>query len=88
MDYDYGSMHGSGWGLMVLMMLVFWGLLVALVVWLLRSTRTADPTTTGVRRTGSPSPEDVLAHRYARGEIDEDEFERRRAALERAAAGL
>jgi putative membrane protein len=86
MDYDYGGMHGSGWGLMVVMMLVFWGLLVALIVWLLRS-RDSGPSA-GTRRPGTPSAEDVLALRYARGEIDEEEFERRRSALERAAAGL
>jgi putative membrane protein len=85
MDYDYGGMHGSGWGLMVVMMLVFWGLLVALIVWLLRS-RDSGPS--GTRRPGTPSAEDVLALRYARDEIDEEEFERRRSALERAAAGL
>ena len=87
MDYDYGGMHGSGWGLMLLMMLVFWGLLVALIVWLARS-RDSDSSSSEPRRPGSPTAEDVLALRYARGDIDEEEFERRRAALERAAAGL
>jgi putative membrane protein len=84
MDYDYGGMHGGGWAVMVLMMVVFWALLAALVWWLVRGSRDGDAV---VRRTG-PSPEDVLAQRYARGEIDDEEFERRRAALERAAAGL
>lgn len=84
-DYEYGGMHGSG--LMVLLMLVFLGLLAALVVWLVRSSRAGDSIPVA-RRPGSPSPEDVLAQRYARGEIDDEEFERRRAALDRAAAGL
>ena len=87
MDYDYSGMHGGGWGLMVLMMLVFWGLLVALTVWLVRSSRSGNQAHVP-RRTGRPLPEDVLADRYARGEMDDDEFERRRSALEQAAAGL
>jgi putative membrane protein len=80
-------MHSGGWVVMVLMMLVVWGLLVALIVWLARGSRGSDASPS-TPRTGSPSPEDVLGQRYARGEIDDDEFERRRAALERAAAGL
>jgi putative membrane protein len=87
MDHDYGSMYGGGWVLMVLMMLVVWGLLVALILWLVRGARSSDEAPAS-RRVGSRAADDVLAQRYARGEIDDDEFERRRAALERAAAGL
>jgi putative membrane protein len=63
---------------MSLMMLVFVGALIALGVWLLRSTRTgADHT----HVTRSQAAEEVLAGRFARGEIDEDDFTRRRELL-------
>ena len=67
-----GYHSGGDWLAMVLMMVAFWGLLVALVVWAIRSARPGGET---------PSPERVLAARFARGEIDDDEFRRRRGVL-------
>lgn len=65
--------------------LIFWGLvIVALVLgvrWLIRQNsqdRYAGPPPAG--STGE-DPLDVLRHRYARGEIDEEEYERRRKTL-------
>jgi len=77
MMYWYG--HGmGGWGfvLMAVSNLVFWGLLIVgvafLVRYLGRTTRSADPT--GGRPT---QPEQLLAERYGRGDIDEEEYRRR-----------
>lgn len=74
-----GDWGVGGWIAMSLMMLVFWGGLIALVVWLIRSShngrladRTQNPTDRG---------EEVLAERFARGEIDEAEFTHRRELL-------
>jgi putative membrane protein len=72
-------MDGNGWwwvmgigGLLILIALI-----VVIVVALTQSSRSqASPPT--VART---SADDVLAERFARGEIDEDEYRRRRAAL-------
>jgi len=75
----YGHMMwGGGYGVFGgLMMLVFWGVLIALIVvavkWLLDSQ--------GGRR-GRRDALDILRERYASGEIDEEEFDRRRKALE------
>ena len=67
----YGGGWGSGdWIAMVMMMVVFWGVVVALVVWAVRTLRPAQH-----------GPERVLADRFARGEIDDDEYRRRRDAL-------
>jgi len=75
----YGNGMG-GWGmfLMSLSTLVFWGLVIAGVVALVRY----------VGRTGQGStperperPERLLADRFARGEIDEDEYRRRLSVL-------
>ena len=80
MMFWYGE--GMGWwgyALMTVSMLLFWGLLivgvVALVRSLGRSSRSDGPTE-------SPAnPEQVLAQRFARGEIDEEEYHGRLAAL-------
>ena len=70
-----------GWGsggwislvVMSLMMVVFWGGLVALTVWAIRSTvRRSEP---------SQGAESILEERFARGEIDAEELESRRTVL-------
>lgn len=75
----WGPSGWAGWLFMSVMMIVFWGGLIALVVWAVRSF--AGPT--GVERRRQP-PSDalgILEQRFARGEIDQEEFERRRAVL-------
>lgn len=74
-------MNGMGWiggGFGWLFMLLFWGLvilgLVALVRWL------AQP---GVSQTREKTALDILKERYARGEIDREEFEQKRTDLEK-----
>lgn len=60
------------------MMVVFWVAVIALVVWLVLSFR-SDQATGGIEQ--RHGPEELLAERFARGEIDEDEFARRREVL-------
>jgi putative membrane protein len=76
-----GSGGWVGWLVMVLVMIAFWALLiaalVALVRYLLSSSRGTDVTTSP----GPGSAEDVLAERYARGEIDDGEYHRRLALI-------
>lgn len=68
-------MHGSAsW--MVLWMLLFWGALVAVIVLVLRDTRAGDRTPADVRA------REVLLERFARGEIDGQEFQARMRAIE------
>jgi len=71
MWYDWNAMGFFGWT----MMIVFWGAIVTLIVWAIRSTTTT--------RTGTTS--DALAlleRRYAAGEIDRNEFEERKRVLD------
>ena len=84
--YDHGNgMTGWGWGLMTLGLVLLMGLLVLGGLLLTRSARRPSngsyPTSTG------PSAEQLLAERFARGEIDEDEYRQRLAALRGAGSG-
>jgi len=88
----YGPQMSWGWA-MGLGSLVFWALLVAAIVVLVRSFTGGGQrplpfrgSTAGTAPYGQPgpaaaTPEQVLAVRFARGEIDEDEFHQRMAAL-------
>ncbi|RIQ18221.1 SHOCT domain-containing protein [Jiangella rhizosphaerae] len=83
------SDHMSGWGyvLMTFSMVIFWGLVIAGVVALVRYPDRSGDTGRGQGTTPAaprPAPEEILAERFARGEIDEEEYARRRAALHAA----
>ena len=76
----------SGWGyvVMAISMVLFWGLVIAGIVVLVRYvTRTQEPRG-GRPADRSPSAEQVLAERFARGEIDEEEYRRRLETLRAA----
>jgi putative membrane protein len=66
----------GGWlwmGLMVLLMLVFWGGVIALIIWVItRFTRREVPHDS---RSGRPDALDIARERYARGEITKEQFE-------------
>lgn len=76
-NYDLG---GWGWVTMTVGMVLFWGLLITLAVVLVRTLNRPIGSDQGPR----PAPEQVLAERFARGEIDEDEYRRRLVALTEA----
>ncbi|MGH3416346.1 MAG: SHOCT domain-containing protein [Actinocrinis sp.] len=84
--HDNGWMSGWGYLLMTIGMIVFWGVLICAAVVLFRHfprNGQRHPAAAG----GSPaarheqSPEQILALRYARGEIDENEYATRLATL-------
>lgn len=68
----------GGWW-MGLWMVLFWAGVVLLVVWGVRAL--AGDSTRG-RDVGPSRSIAILEERFARGEIDRDEFEQRRSALE------
>lgn len=70
--FDHGM---SGWGflLMALLWIGFWALVVTGAVLAVRSLARTGPD----RPAAAAAPERVLAERYARGEIDEEEYHRR-----------
>ena len=69
-----------GWLGMGLMMLVFWGLLAAAVVWVVRSVGAGRTDRIVEVRAGSDALR-ILDERLARGEVTEDEYTRRRDLL-------
>lgn len=67
MMWWHGSWSWGAWLAMTLTMLVFWGLVIWAVVAVGR----------GLAAGRSPRAEEILAERFARGEIDEEEYQRR-----------
>ncbi len=69
------------WIVMTLIMLVFWGGVIATVVLLVRSSRANNAAPS--LHPSHHDAERVLNERFARGEIDETEYIARRTALRR-----
>ena len=81
----YGGMGWGGWILMTLVMLAFWALVVFAVVAIFRGVgRSSGP----VERTTRRDPLEILQERFARGEIDSDEYEARAKVLRDAGADV
>lgn len=80
MMWDYnGTWNSSDWVAMSLMMIVFFGLFILAVAVLMRgSQRDAAPSDSGPAR---ETAEQLLANRFARGDIDEEDYDRRLAVL-------
>lgn len=68
-----------GWLIMSLMMVLFWGAIIALGVWLIRSSRSDGGKQDHVSR---PDALSILRERFARGEIDATEYQERARVLE------
>ena len=70
---------GAGWGgwlVMTIAMIAFWAMVIVAVVVLFRGSKSSD-------QDSSPyeDPMAILDQRFARGEIDEDEYHARSAVL-------
>jgi uncharacterized membrane protein len=72
MMWYYGA-HGWSWLWMSAMMVLFWGGVIVLAIWAIRSFA-------GPRQTGDTSL-DVLRRRLAAGEIAQEEFEKTKKVL-------
>lgn len=80
-DYGYSMMGGwGGWFLGPIMMIVFIAIAVVVVVLLVRWLGGTGQAPHAHHSPGRTSL-DILKERYARGEIDKDEFEERRRVL-------
>ena len=77
--YYYGpGRHGLALTLMIIGNVVLWGLLIVAAIALIRYTKRGQVDSS--LHTGS-TPQQILAQRFARGDIDEDEYTRRLQVL-------
>jgi len=82
-NYDHPYMWGGGWAGMIIgpiMMIVVIAAVVVAIVFLVRWLGGGSPRERG----GGRSALDILEERFARGEIDKEEFEERRRALDQS----
>lgn len=78
MMQQYGMFPGwGGWGFGPIVMILFWLVVIALIVWAV----SAFSSRAGSRPDQRPTPRQILDERFAKGEIDQDEYDRRRKAL-------
>lgn len=86
-NFNNGPGDGSWmWVPMMVMMLVFWGSLAAVAVTFIRRSHHATPA--AMREPNhaieaKQTPQEILAERLARGEIDPDDYQQRLDALHR-----
>ncbi len=72
-DMMWWPWDGWSWGIMGLGLvwtILFWGAIIALIVWGIRKL-----TSHNTYRSGGKSPLDIAKERYARGEITREQFE-------------
>lgn len=88
--YHAFDLGWGGWLLWTLITIAFWALVIALIVMIVRSFRHPSGARLGPPYGQPPvapyghdpsSPEAILAQRFARGEIDTDEYHARLATL-------
>ncbi|MGW4103435.1 SHOCT domain-containing protein [Streptomyces sp. NPDC004976] len=75
--YDH-DVSGWGWFAMSASMILFWALIITAAVLLFRALGRPHEHT---HSPAAPSPEQLLAERFARGEINQEEYQRRLSAL-------
>nr|WP_199178083.1 SHOCT domain-containing protein [Mycobacterium sp. QGD 101] len=77
-DTDWGW---GGWALMTVGMVLFWVVVITAVVLAVRYLASPRGTAANPPGYGPTRAEDVLAERFARGEIDEDQYRRHLALI-------
>ncbi|MCM0618327.1 SHOCT domain-containing protein [Paenarthrobacter sp. TYUT067] len=86
MMYWDGNMGVWGYALMAVSFILFWGAIITAIVFLARSMSAGSRRYAGgPHRTGGA--EELLAERFARGEIDDTEYNARLNALRRSNFG-
>ena len=78
MGWYHGDVGWGGWVVMTMMMLAFWALVIFAVVAIFRGVGNSSGP---VERNSRRDPREILQERFARGEIDVDEYEARAQVL-------
>lgn len=82
MDYWNNGHMDSGWGVvMVFGMLGVWVLIALTIAWIVRTVWTPVTPPAGSNSADTRTPEQILAERLARGEIEPEEYSARLNAL-------
>jgi putative membrane protein len=71
---------GFGFGIPGLGMVLFWGAIIVLVIVLVRLFSQPNPGARGEQQR-QKSAREILDERYARGEIDQEEYEKKKRSL-------
>ena len=81
--YNDGSIGAGGWIAMILMMSLFWGAVIFAGVMLFRGTSNGRGSGESARGDAVTyrNPVDILDERFARGELENEEYEARKAVL-------
>lgn len=75
--FDMHGDFGAGWWIaMMLGMLLFWGLIIGAIVWVVRDLMSHRATQSDLA-----TPDAVLDQRFAAGEISSEEYRERKAVL-------
>lgn len=75
------GLGAGGWVLWVLFMIAFWALVITAIVWLVRSFTNRGPVTAQRATRMHAGAEQILAQRFAHGQIDENEYRARLGVL-------
>ncbi|WP_428844570.1 SHOCT domain-containing protein [Mycolicibacterium hodleri] len=81
MWFGSGGWGWGGWLLMSVAMVLFWAVLITAIVVGIRYLTNSPSTASHAPSSGPSRAEDLLSERFARGEIDADEFRQRHALL-------
>jgi putative membrane protein len=77
---------GMGWWMIWggMMMILFWGAIVALIVWVIQTVTRQESTQTHAPHAGPSAPAalDIAKERYARGDVEREEFQQIKRDLE------
>ena len=79
-DGVWGGGNAMGWFGGGLMMIVFWAAIILFVVWLVREVSGSNKKQDGREHHGKAALE-ILKERYAKGEINKEEFESKKRDL-------
>ncbi|MBI2052465.1 MAG: SHOCT domain-containing protein [Parcubacteria group bacterium] len=81
MNFGFGTMGGFGWIFMILWWVLIITGIVALTKWLTGQSRSAHDQGKSCNSVQDKSPLDILKERYAKGEIDREEYEEKKKDL-------
>lgn len=78
----YGGYGGGIFGLGVFFMLLFWALVIFAIVALVKRASGHEWHSCHPKKSGEKSAIDILKERYAKGEVNKQEFEEKKKDLE------